>query len=158
MELRAFNMPSRKGEQEVHRRIEFIRERLDSAMKAADPAPVPQSYPVTARAIRALIRQRRNRDRFFGGDLFADPAWDMLLELYASELAQQRISVTSLCQAAAVPGTTALRWMCHLEARGMIRRQQDPLDGRRFFVSLSPDCHQRMEDYFRTVPQDAPPI
>ena len=31
--------------------------------------------------IRAMIRARRLRDQYFSGELFADPAWDMLLDL-----------------------------------------------------------------------------
>jgi DNA-binding MarR family transcriptional regulator len=158
MELKKFDMSPRTGELEVHRRIELIRERLDSAARAADqladqPKPAAQSYPVTARSIQALIKQRRKRDQVFGADLFADPAWDILLELYASELAQRRVPTGHLCDAAAVPATTALRWISLLEMKGMVCRRQDPLDGRRYFVSLSPDIRQRMEDYFRAIPQ-----
>jgi hypothetical protein len=43
------------------------------------------------------------REQFFGPDLFADPAWDILLDLYAARLEQQRVAVSSLCIAAAVP-------------------------------------------------------
>lgn len=138
----------------------LIRERLGSALRMVDQLtgssePVPQSGPITEKSIRNLIRLRRNRDRFFSADLFADPAWDMLLELYASHLGQQRISVTSLCYGAAVPATTALRWIANLEGHGLIERRRDPTDGRRFFVQLSDTGEQAMANYFGTVPPGA---
>ena len=58
-----------------------------------------------------MIRARRLRARYFPEDLFADPAWDMLLDLLQAEIAQLRVPVSSLCIAAAVPATTALRWL-----------------------------------------------
>jgi hypothetical protein len=42
------------------------------------------------------------RARFFQEELFADPAWDMLLDLLQAEIAQHRVPVSSLCIAAAV--------------------------------------------------------
>ncbi len=63
----------------------------------------------SAADVRRTIRARRLRDQFFGTALFEDPGWDMLLDLYAAELERGRVSVSSLCIAAAVAPTTALR-------------------------------------------------
>ena len=38
--------------------------------------------------VRAVIRARRLRARYFDEELFADPAWDMLLDLLQAEIAQ----------------------------------------------------------------------
>ena len=70
-------------------------------------------------AIRAMIRARRMRDQFFSGELFADPAWDMLLDLLLARLEQRTVAVSSLCIAAAVPPTTALRWIKRLTDEGI---------------------------------------
>lgn len=113
---------------------------------------------VSERDVRALIKLRRNRDRFFDAELFADPAWDILLELYAAALGQLRVPVTSLCSGAAVPATTALRWIGQLEERGLITRRPDPTDGRRCFLMLSSDGFEAMNGYFRTVPASSPLI
>jgi len=83
----------------------------------------------------------------FGDGLFADPAWDMLLDLYASESEQQPICVTSACLAACVPSTTALGWLLKLEKRGMILRSRDPRDGRRAFLRLSPRTSAMIENW-----------
>ena len=42
--------------------------------------------------MRRIIRQRQLRARFFDGDLFADPAWDMLLDLTAARIEMKRVS------------------------------------------------------------------
>jgi DNA-binding MarR family transcriptional regulator len=102
-----------------------------------------------------MLKLRRHRDRFFAGELFADPAWDILLELYAAALAQFRVSVSNLCIAAAVPPTTALRWIKQLEEGGIIERRSDPTDGRRQFLMLSDEALHSMNAYFRTVPVGA---
>lgn len=157
MKIGRIAAPSVDGEDNVARQAELLRERLGSAMKLVDqlagtPELTPPSQPVTERAIRNLIKIRRDRAKFFDAELFADPAWDMLLELYACHLAQHRISVTALCAAACVPATTALRWIAALEAKELIERRADPTDGRRYFMSLTSAGRITMEAYFRTVP------
>jgi hypothetical protein len=90
--------------------------------------------------IKALLRARRLREQFLPPDLFADPAWDMILDLMAARLANQRVSVSSLCIAAAVPPTTALRWIRQLTERGVFSRIDDPADGRRVFIELTDEA------------------
>ncbi|MGL6043707.1 MAG: hypothetical protein ACRC1J_07265, partial [Sandaracinobacteroides sp.] len=58
--------------------------------------------PVTASRIRAHIKARRQRERFFDAALFADPVWDILLDLSASRMEDRPVSVSSLCIAASV--------------------------------------------------------
>src|SRR5690606_24209072 len=74
---------------------------------------------ITPQQVRDWLRVRRLRDEFLPGDLFADPAWDMLLDLFAARLEQERVSVSSLCIASAVPPTTALRWIRTLTEKGL---------------------------------------
>ena len=110
--------------------------------------PRIQTDAIAADAVREVIEARRKRERLFALDLFSDPAWDILLELFLGHLEQQRVPTTRLGQAAAVPPTTALRWIEKLEASGWIIRNADPLDGRRVFIELSPRGSEMMERYF----------
>ena len=135
---------------------------LSDAPKGFVPTGVPASPPVanidplpdlSRDQLRAVIRARRARDRYFAGDLFADPAWDMLLDLMHAELSQIRVPVSSLCIAAAVPATTALRWIKTLADRGLIVRRADPHDGRRVFVELSNGASDSIRRYFGEVGQ-----
>lgn len=81
-------------------------------------------------------------------DLFADPAWDMLLDLLAAEMSQHRVSVSSLCAAAAVPFTTALRWLKLLTERGLVTRHKDPRNRQRVFIELAPETSEALRQYF----------
>jgi hypothetical protein len=106
---------------------------------------------IEAGQIRAIIRARRLRDHFFHGELFADPAWDMLLDLMAARLEKQRVAVSSLCIAAAVPPTTALRWIKSLCDQGIFARVADPEDGRRVFIELAEASSSAMEKYLKAA-------
>jgi DNA-binding MarR family transcriptional regulator len=106
---------------------------------------------VSAETIRAIIRARRLRGRYFQEELFADPAWDMLLDLLQAEISHLRVPVSSLCIAAAVPATTALRWLKTMVQQGLFIRRADPLDGRRVFVELAPAASQALRNYFAEV-------
>lgn len=98
--------------------------------------------------VRAIIKLRRMRDRYFQPDLFADPGWDIMLDLYAAQQEAKQVSVSSLCIAAAVPPTTALRWITNMTASGLLVRVQDPDDARRVFIELSPGAHEQLDAYF----------
>ena len=95
-----------------------------------------------------ILHARRRRCLYFG-NLFGEPAWDMLLELYSAFLEQRRISVSSLCIASAVPATTALRHIGYLEKAGLLTRRGDPLDRRRVFVALTATALEALGSYFR---------
>jgi DNA-binding MarR family transcriptional regulator len=120
-----------------------------SAPRATELPPVAGDLPeVSADMVRTVIRARRLRSRYFEEDMFADPAWDMLLDLLQAEITQLRVPVSSLCIAAAVPATTALRWLKTMTLQGMFLRRADPHDGRRVFVELAPQASQALRRYF----------
>lgn len=126
-----------------------VRDRTDDfAAPDAGDGPVP---PVSAATVRGAIRARRLRDQFFASDLFADPAWDMLLDLFAARLEGGHVSVSSLCIASAVPPTTALRWITTLTDAGLVARQEDPADKRRAFIVLTARGTAGMQGYAEAV-------
>ncbi|MVZ97904.1 hypothetical protein EUU23_09310 [Sphingorhabdus sp. IMCC26285] len=111
----------------------------------------PSNRRLTSAQIREIIRLRRHRERFFDSELFADPAWDILLDLKAAQLENQNVSVSSLCIAAAVPSTTALRWVTVMTESGMLVRRQDPDDARRVFIELSSGASAQLDEYFASI-------
>jgi hypothetical protein len=133
-------------------RIAATLARLSAGPPASSPLPDPASSAeapdVPSEAVRSVIRARRLRARFFPEELFADPAWDMLLDLLHAEIAQLRVPVSSLCIAAAVPATTALRWLKSMVQQGLFVRRADPHDGRRVFVELAPETSRAMRLFF----------
>jgi DNA-binding MarR family transcriptional regulator len=122
----------------------------NSNRKSKLPLPDP-------RLVRSIIRQRQLRSDFFDPEIFADPAWDILLDLAAARAEHQRVSVTSLCIASGVPSTTALRWIQQLTELGLIDRLADDRDRRRTFVSLSDVGAEILARYFAQL-QELPAL
>ncbi|WP_133366477.1 winged helix DNA-binding protein [Qipengyuania sediminis] len=120
----------------------------DLLRRARAPLPDP-------RLVHRIIRQRRLRQRYFEAGLFADPAWDILLDLTAARAEHRRVSVTSLCIAADVPSTTALRWIAEMTEMGLLVRKQDPDDKRRTFITLTDDVASAMARFFDELGSDA---
>ena len=134
-------------------RIASTLARLSSHSLAAPAVPEASlsTRPLDVNTIRKVIHARRLRARYFPEELFADPAWDMMLDLLQAEIAQLRVPVSSLCIAAAVPATTALRWLKSMVGQGLFIRRADPHDGRRVFVELAPDTSRALRRYFAEV-------
>lgn len=100
------------------------------------------------RLVRHIIRMRQARANHFKGELFADPAWDMLLELTAARAEHRLVTVKILCIASGVPHTTALRWLTQMSDLGFITKSEDGADKRRTYVSLSDKGVRAAADYF----------
>lgn len=98
--------------------------------------------------IQFILRMRRARSEFFEQNLFADPAWDMMLDLMEARLRGTEILTSSLCMAASVPASTALRWIKNLTEKGILVRRADAGDKRRVYVALSDAAASAMNDWF----------
>ncbi len=101
--------------------------------------------------VRTMIKMRQLRGRYFGNDIFADPAWDMLLDLIAARAELRQISITSLCIASGVAPTTALRWITMMTEKGFFERREDDRDKRRAFIALSDKGATAAARYFARV-------
>ena len=131
--LRAPDRPFRPAEEDR----EFLR-------RPRPPLPDP-------RLIKQIVRDRRLRSKYFAEELFADPAWDILLDLTMARAEHRRVSVSSLCIAAGVPPTTALRWVAQMVESGLLERMQDQEDKRRAFNALSDRSADAMARYFAEI-------
>ncbi|WP_324741837.1 hypothetical protein U8326_01105 [Tsuneonella sp. CC-YZS046] len=98
-------------------------------------------------------RVRRLRDGQLPPDLFGEPAWDMLLDLYINTRRGRLVSITSLCIASAVPATTALRHISLLEERGLLQKIPAKHDRRVSYVELTEHAYQAMECHLADVAQ-----
>lgn len=72
------------------------------------------------RIANATIAFRRDRAERFGPDLFADPAWELLLAAYISEVEGRRIDLAALAAEPFVPRRVADRWIKILVERGWL--------------------------------------
>lgn len=124
------------------------------ADRESDYRGPPATVRVAPAEVRKAIRARRLRDPLFAEGLFEDPAWDMLLDLYAAELEEAQVSVSSLCIAAAVPATTALRWIGRMTDGGLLERTPDPFDRRRAYMILTRPAREKMDGYFALLAQN----
>lgn len=91
-----------------------------------------------------LTRMRLRRSKFLPATLFAEPSWDMLLELFISQVRGTRVATTSLCIAANVPQATALRHIAQLEEHGLLSRFPAPEDKRLKLVRITATGYGQM--------------
>jgi hypothetical protein len=124
-------------------------EQGDGATAATRPARPARSRLALARKAYALRRKRAN---IFGNpDLFGEPAWDILLDLYIAAGEGKNVSVSSACIGSAAPATTGLRWLSVLTAEGLLVRENDAEDQRRVLVRLTPFGAAAMDRFFDAV-------
>lgn len=122
---------------------------------AAVPELPARDIPPSTERLAQLVRLRGLRAAFFSGKLFAEPVWDILLELMEVRLGGGRpLSVSSLCIASGAPSTTALRRIEDLEREGLVTRVPDPADGRRQFVELTPTAADQLTAYLHALDRE----
>ena len=120
-------------------------------LAGAPPAAVLRTTEHGQAIARELYTMRRRRGRHLPDDLFGEPTWDILLDLYLAIGEGRRVPTTSACIGAHVPPTTALRWLRILETRGMVEREDDGRDGRRTFVRLTASGLKAMDDVLEST-------
>jgi DNA-binding MarR family transcriptional regulator len=97
------------------------------------------------RFAKGLLRVRHSRADILACDMFRDPAWDMLLDLYVHSDQPRALSVSGLCAGAGVPATTALRHLKWMESDGLVTRWADRTDARRSYVGLADGLEDKIE-------------
>ena len=113
------------ADEQGHEPPSTLRRRMQNTAHKTDPP------------IDLLLSLMKLKRKFFPEPLFGDPCWDMLVDLGISHMEERSISVSSLCIAAGIPQTTALRRIADLENIGLVIRAKDPDDGRRIYVALT---------------------
>ena len=134
---------------EVHRIAGTLaRLSASAATHEAPPTGGEELLPVPVEKVRALIRARAHRARYLPEGLFADAPWDIMLDLLEAEISNRQVSVSSLCIAASVPPTTALRAISEMVAKGLLTRRKCPVDRRRAYIELTPKLSASLRRYF----------
>lgn len=135
---------------------------VEKLREASLDSSVPRSGTSTLDAItrrqrfvemaRVTYAKRRKRNAIFGDlELFGEPAWDILLDLYIAHAEDKPVSVSSACIGSASPPTTGLRWLGILTEQGLVERRHDPRDQRRVLVQLTERALEAMNDYFASA-------
>jgi hypothetical protein len=119
--------------------------KLSSALKPQDSRK--DDGELVYSLVKDILRFRRLRNSLLGGDLFGEPAWDILLEIFAADWSGEKLSVSGACYVSGVPSSTALRWIARLEREGWIQRVDDPLDGRRSWLMLTDRAERSIREF-----------
>lgn len=75
---------------------------------------------LTEEHVTSILLVRRARRDALGNDIFSDPAWDIILELYGAWLGGRRCTPTELAVSIETPLSTTTRWLIALNQRGLI--------------------------------------
>jgi len=77
------------------------------------------------KVVDQVLCSRRLRSGIFGAGLFSDPAWDILLTLFLSELRRETLSEGLLAEAACLSPATTARWLHALVREGLVQRHPE---------------------------------
>ncbi len=97
-----------------------------------------------------IHQRRRDRQRHFTGELFGEPAWDMLLAAYWLPTTGVELTVLGLCSESGSSKTTAWRSLERLIGLGLVRTQ-DGKDRRSTQVMLTRKARDRIESYLSAI-------
>lgn len=100
---------------------------------------------------RELLHHRRQRTRFFAASMFGEPAWEMLLTLFANTPGEDGMTVNKLIAAAGVPATSGKRWLDYLEQEQLLTRRDHASDQRMTVVTLTPKAKGLLTNYLESL-------
>lgn len=145
-------MPSAELFQEVDARLSEIKQLFTqlAGEPGSSPSVVDERRPRFDRVdlARLMLWCREVLEREVATDLFADPAFNILLTLYVSQAEGKDVSTSNACTASGVPTTTALRWINALARRGMVHKRSLPSDRRFTYLELSAETTAALERFF----------
>lgn len=119
-------------------------------MKRFDLEFVSDKYSVAVRfaKVRAAKEERSRRAEYLPTELFAEPAWDILLELYAFELVGRCVTERELTERIPVPSTVSIRWLKMLDAQNLVTRTVDVVDRTQHQIELTSKALNALDGYF----------
>jgi len=146
-QLHVFDVPIQLTRQQLEKMllaIEAEKKATASDPRGSDTTGVTINTAVNKAMDLIEITKRRSR-LVLAANLFADPAWFILLDLFVRQHQGLKTSVSSACHASFSPVTTALRHIAILTERNIIRRQYDPVDQRRVYLELTDETNEEIQ-------------
>lgn len=123
---------------------------LEDFRRAAQKSNNPY-HELTGSFAEAIYRDRQRRAEYLPSIPFAEPAWDLLLDLYYRTCRKERVSVSNACIASGVPSATALRWIDILVDSGLVVREADIADRRRVWLRPTEQCMAQLGGYLSNM-------
>ncbi len=155
-QIRTFEVPIKFTRKQLEKMLLAVHaDAHDNATsdEAFNPADVAATMAVKKAADLIEIAKRRSR-LISAANLFADPAWFILLDLFVRQHSGLDTSVSSACHASFSPVTTALRHIAILTERNIIVRRFDPRDQRRVYLELTDETKQEIQRILLTDDYD----
>jgi DNA-binding MarR family transcriptional regulator len=81
-----------------------------------------------------------------GRAAIGEPAFDLLLRLYVRS-GQNETSLSSLARPAAIPWSSAMRWIRYLADKGLVECTESRSDRRATSVQLTPSGRAMMDEF-----------
>lgn len=103
------------------------------------------------RLVGQLLHARSIRSDHLPGKLFSDPAWDMLLHLFAAHLGRRSLSEAALFSSSGISAATGERWLIAFSLESLIERSKGAVQQAQPCVALSEKGRRSMDDYFRSM-------
>jgi DNA-binding MarR family transcriptional regulator len=109
------------------------------------PSDMMPPHALLERA-ESILRVRRSRERLFGRAMIGEPAFDLLLHLYV-RAQEGEASLNSLAKTAAIPYSSASRWISYLADKGLVERRKSESDRRVILVDLTPSGRAVLDEF-----------
>jgi hypothetical protein len=137
--------------------MDEIARRLDELVRAVSEVPELDRPPAIKDGIldaaKRAWKARRERQRLFGPSIAADPAWDILLDLFIARIEGREVTISTAAATIGSSEPTLLRWVAQLIENKFVSSPSygaEPLNRR---LSLTDEGLNLMCDYFiRTSP------
>ncbi len=136
---------------------------LSSDPAEADPEFVEEANLLETTDLSVLVamageesQRRALRRRHLPAELLGEPAWDILLDIFANRAVGKRVSFKSTCLATGVPASEAVRWVNLLEAEDLLFHRRDAKDPCCLWLDLTDLGMERMCAHFREIRADRP--
>jgi DNA-binding MarR family transcriptional regulator len=145
---------SKRDVEDARRLLGLLAGEADADVATRHPSSLSRDLPrekLLALKAGQILEARRQRAERFGEAIFGEPAWEMLLLLYATAGAARQ-TISRLAQLAPSSKATALRWIDHLVGQNLVRREPHPTDRRTAFVVLTDKGREMLETYLAEVP------
>lgn len=146
-QIHTFDVPIKLTRAQLEKMLRAVASDVDDVKVQSSPAETGNA--LTAMAVKKaqdLIEITKRRSRLVSvANLFADPAWFILLDLFVRQHSGLQTSVFSACHASFSPVTTALRHLAILTERKIIEREYDSVDQRRIFLRLTEEASAEIQ-------------
>ena len=146
-QIHTFDVPIKLTRAQLEKMLRAVAADVDDVKVQSSPSET--GNVLTAMAVKKaqdLIEITKRRSRLVSvANLFADPAWFILLDLFVRQHSGLQTSVSSACHASFSPVTTALRHLAILTERKIIEREYDSVDQRRIFLRLTEEASAEIQ-------------